>query len=90
MYTVKPLDLQEVLAAAAETGAILTVEEHNITGGLGTAVAEVLSRRASRCASAGTGCPTSTSCSVPRGAVLPLPTGRGGNRREGRAAGDES
>lgn len=42
MHTIKPLDAAEVLAAAAETGAILTVEEHNIIGGLGSAVAEVL------------------------------------------------
>lgn len=42
MHTIKPLDRQEVLAAAQETGGILTVEEHNITGGLGSAVAEVL------------------------------------------------
>jgi len=41
---IKPLDEQAVLAAAAETGAILTVEEHNVTGGLGSAVAEVLAR----------------------------------------------
>lgn len=42
MHTIKPLDQAEVRAAAAETGAILTVEEHNIIGGLGSAVAEVL------------------------------------------------
>jgi transketolase len=42
MHTIKPLDEAEVRAAAAETGAILTVEEHNIIGGLGSAVAEVL------------------------------------------------
>ncbi len=42
MHTIKPLDEAEVKAAAAETGAILTVEEHNIIGGLGSAVAEVL------------------------------------------------
>lgn len=42
MHTLKPLDRDEVLAAARETGAILTVEEHNIIGGLGSAVAEVL------------------------------------------------
>jgi transketolase len=42
MHTVKPLDIDEVRAAATGTGAILTVEEHNITGGLGSAVAEVL------------------------------------------------
>jgi len=45
MHTIKPLDEAEVLAAAAETGAILTVEEHNIIGGLGSAVAEVLAGR---------------------------------------------
>lgn len=42
MHTVDPLDREEVLAAAEETAAVLTVEEHNISGGLGSAVAEVL------------------------------------------------
>jgi transketolase len=42
MHTIKPLDTDEILAAAAETKAVLTVEEHNRTGGLGSAVAEVL------------------------------------------------
>jgi transketolase len=42
MHTIDPLDRQEVLAAAHETRAVLTVEEHNITGGLGSAVAETL------------------------------------------------
>jgi transketolase len=42
MHTIKPLDAAEIQAAAAETGAILTVEEHNVIGGLGSAVAEVL------------------------------------------------
>jgi transketolase len=42
MHTIKPLDVEAVEKAAAETGAILTVEEHNIIGGLGSAVAEVL------------------------------------------------
>ena len=42
MHTIKPLDAGEVRAAVAETGAILTVEEHNVIGGLGSAVAEVL------------------------------------------------
>lgn len=42
MHTIKPLDEAEIRAAAAETGAILTVEEHNTIGGLGSAVAEVL------------------------------------------------
>jgi transketolase len=42
MHTLKPLDVDATLAAARETGAIVTVEEHSITGGLGSAVAEVL------------------------------------------------
>ncbi len=43
-HTIKPLDEQAVIKAARMTGAIVTVEEHQITGGLGGAVAEVLSR----------------------------------------------
>jgi transketolase len=42
MHTVKPLDVAAVLAAARETEAIFTIEEHSILGGLGSAVAEVL------------------------------------------------
>ena len=42
MHTLKPLDVEAVLVAARETNAIITVEEHNIIGGLGSAVAEVL------------------------------------------------
>jgi transketolase len=42
MHTIKPLDVVEIRKAASETGAILTVEEHNVTGGLGSGVAEVL------------------------------------------------
>lgn len=41
MHTVKPIDRQAIIAAA-DTGAIITVEEHVINGGLGSAVAEVL------------------------------------------------
>jgi transketolase len=42
MSTVKPLDLGAVLTAAGTTGAIVTVEEHTVIGGLGSAVAEAL------------------------------------------------
>jgi transketolase len=42
MHTLKPLDEAEILSAAAETGAIATLEEHSLIGGLGSAVAEVL------------------------------------------------
>ena len=40
--TVKPLDQELILAAARETGAIVTAEEHSVIGGLGGAVAELL------------------------------------------------
>ncbi len=42
MATIKPLDNAEVIAAARETGAIVTAEDHSIIGGLGGAVAECL------------------------------------------------
>ena len=42
MPTIKPLDSDTVIRAAKETGAILTIEDHNVFGGLGSAVAEVL------------------------------------------------
>lgn len=43
IHTIKPLDEELVIAAAKKTGRIFTVEEHSIIGGLGAAVAEVLS-----------------------------------------------
>ena len=43
-HTIKPLDKEIILKAAKECGAIVTAEEHQITGGLGGAVAEVLSQ----------------------------------------------
>ena len=42
MHTIKPLDREAVLAAAAETRGIVTAEEHHLTGGLGGAVAELV------------------------------------------------
>jgi transketolase len=42
IHTVKPLDRDAVLAAARETGAIVTAEEHSVIGGLGAAVAETV------------------------------------------------
>jgi transketolase len=42
MFTLKPIDKDAIVKAAKETGAIVTAEEHNIYGGLGSAVAEVL------------------------------------------------
>jgi transketolase len=45
IHTIKPLDEEIVLKAAKETGCIVTVEEHNIIGGLGGAVAELLGEK---------------------------------------------
>ncbi|HZK18379.1 MAG TPA: transketolase C-terminal domain-containing protein, partial [Clostridia bacterium] len=42
MHTIKPLDTEAVLQSARTTGAVVTVEEHSIIGGLGSAVAETL------------------------------------------------
>lgn len=42
MATVRPIDVAAIVAAAEETGAILTAEEHSIYGGLGSAIAEVV------------------------------------------------
>ena len=44
MHTIKPIDREIVIKSAQETGAIVTAEEHQINGGLGSAVAEVLAR----------------------------------------------
>ncbi|MCX6767332.1 MAG: transketolase family protein [Candidatus Micrarchaeota archaeon] len=43
IHTIKPIDEQAVVEAAKKTGAVVTAEEHSIIGGLGGAVAEVLS-----------------------------------------------
>ena len=42
VHTIKPIDREAVVKAAEETGAIVTAEEHNVLGGLGAAVAEVV------------------------------------------------
>jgi transketolase len=42
MATVRPIDVDAVVKAATETGAILTAEEHSVYGGLGSAIAEVV------------------------------------------------
>jgi len=48
VHTLKPLDEQAILQASEETGALVTAEEHSILGGLGGAVAEVVSERCPR------------------------------------------
>ena len=45
IHTIKPLDEEIILKAAKETGKILTVEEHNLIGGLGEAVCSLLSEK---------------------------------------------
>ena len=45
IHTIKPLDAELVVKSAAKTGKVVTVEEHSIIGGLGSAVAEVLSEQ---------------------------------------------
>jgi len=42
MATIKPLDREAVIKAARETGAIMTIEDHTVMGGLGSAVSEVV------------------------------------------------
>lgn len=46
MHTIKPLDEQAVICAAEKTGKIVTVEEHSIIGGLGSAVCDVVAEKA--------------------------------------------
>ena len=46
MHTIKPLDEQAVIQAANDTGAIVTVEEHSVIGGLGSAVCDVVAEKA--------------------------------------------
>lgn len=46
IHTIKPIDKDLVISTAAKTGKVVTIEEHSIYGGLGSAVAEVLSENA--------------------------------------------
>lgn len=45
MHTIKPIDEEIIVKAAEETGRIVTAEEHSVIGGLGAAVAEVVTRK---------------------------------------------
>ena len=45
LHTVKPIDEEKIFEAARETGAIVTAEEHQLSGGFGSAVAEVVGRQ---------------------------------------------
>ena len=44
-HTVKPLDEEKILAVAKKCGAVVTIEEHQVMGGLGGAVAELLAKK---------------------------------------------
>ena len=46
IHTIKPIDIDIIIKAAKETGAIVTAEEHSVIGGLGSAVAEVTAAEA--------------------------------------------
>lgn len=50
MHTIKPIDREAVMEAVHETRRIITVEDHNIIGGLGSAVAEVMVESGKACA----------------------------------------
>ena len=49
MHTIKPLDKEAIKRAVDETGCIITVEDHVIQGGLGSAVAEVIAEHGRPC-----------------------------------------
>jgi transketolase len=44
IHTIKPIDKELIIKCAKETGALVTVEEHNVIGGLGSAVSEVINK----------------------------------------------
>ena len=46
MHTIKPLDEELVIASAKKTCKVVTIEEHSVIGGLGSAVCDVLSAKA--------------------------------------------
>jgi transketolase len=50
MHTIKPIDREAIIQAVTDTRRIITVEDHNIMGGLGTAVAEVIVESGKACA----------------------------------------
>ena len=49
LHTIKPIDKAEIVAAARDIGKIITLEEHNLSGGMGSAVAEVLADEGAVC-----------------------------------------
>jgi transketolase len=51
MSSIKPIDEEAIAKAAQETGKIVTVDNHNILGGLGSAVCEVVAEKRKKCRS---------------------------------------
>ena len=49
MHTIKPIDADAVMRAVVDTRRIITVEDHNVIGGLGSAVAEVIAESGKGC-----------------------------------------
>ena len=45
MHTIKPIDEKSIILACKDSKLIVTIEEHNVIGGLGSAVSEVISRQ---------------------------------------------
>ncbi len=50
MHTIKPIDKEAIMKAVKETRRIITVEDHSVIGGLGSAVAEVIAEGGKACA----------------------------------------
>jgi transketolase len=57
MHTIKPLDEEAIMAAVSDTRRIITFEDHNILGGLGSAVADVIAQSGKGCAFTKVGIP---------------------------------
>ena len=86
MHTVKPLDEDTLLASAAKTGHVVTVEEHSVIGGLGEACAAVLCEKSPHASRGCAGCVRRVR-SRTRAAGQVRPERRGHRRRRSRGAG---
>jgi transketolase len=91
MHTIKPIDREAILKAVMETRRIVTIEEHNVMSGLGTAVAEVIVESGKACAFTKLGIPDAYAIvGYPEDLYKPLQDRRGGIvRGGGRAHGRE-
>lgn len=69
MHSIKPIDQEAIISAAKETGHILTVEDHNIQGGLGTLVSAVIAEAGLSCKLIKLGIPDEFSVYGPRNEI---------------------